>query len=66
MIAEKCHQEEWIKQKRKAFGNADPLIIEKVIKALTLLDSLIGRIFHSFLKAVRRCCYYFPSPSGFQ
>jgi len=40
MISEKCHKKDWIQQKRKEFGNADPLIIEKVIKALTLLDIL--------------------------
>ncbi len=48
MITEKCHRNEWIQQKRGEFGNADPLIIEKVIKAFTLLNRL-GRQKISFI-----------------
>jgi len=65
MIAEKCHQEEWIKQKRKAFGNADPLIIEKVIKALTLLDSLSRQDISFVFKGGTALLLLLPEPLRF-
>lgn len=41
MISAHSHSKEWIQQKRKELGDRhDPALIEKVIKALTLLEQL--------------------------
>lgn len=40
MISEVSQTEEWINSRRKLFNNADPILVEKVIKAFTLLEAL--------------------------
>jgi hypothetical protein len=65
MITKYCHQEEWIQQNRKNFGNADPLIIEKVIKALTLLDSLSRQDISFIFKGGTSLLLLLPKPLRF-
>lgn len=40
MIDSKCHTTEWIELKSKELGYSDKNLIEKVIRAFTLLDML--------------------------
>lgn len=65
MISEKCHQEDWIQKKRKEFGNADPLIIEKVIKAFTLLDALSRQKLSFVFKGGTALLLLLPEPLRF-
>lgn len=65
MIADHCHQESWIQQKREEFGNADPLILEKVIKAFTLLDGLSRQELSYIFKGGTALILLLPEPLRF-
>jgi predicted nucleotidyltransferase component of viral defense system len=65
MIAEKCHQENWIQEKRIEFGKADPLLIEKVIKAFTLLDTLVQQDLTFTFKGGTALLLLLPQPLRF-
>ena len=49
MITEKTHTEEWFKSIKNTFKKKDPSILERVIKALTLLEQLKLSGLHSFV-----------------
>lgn len=65
MIAKVSHSEEWIQDKRCTFNNADPMLVEKVIKALTLLDSLCEQNFDFIFKGGTSLLLLLPKPLRF-
>lgn len=65
MLAEISHNNEWIQEKRRIFNNADPLLVEKVIKALTLLDSLCEQDFDFIFKGGTSLLLLLPKPLRF-
>jgi hypothetical protein len=65
MITEKCHRKAWIHRQRTEFGNADPLIVEKVIKALTLLDGLSRQEISFIFKGGTALLLLLPEPLRF-
>jgi hypothetical protein len=42
-IADQCYQPEWIQAKRTELGGVDPLLLEKAIRALSLVGALAAR-----------------------
>lgn len=65
MIAEISHSDEWIQEKREEFNNADPLLVEKVIKALTLLDALCEQDLKFIFKGGTALLLLLPEPLRF-
>ncbi|SPE59269.1 hypothetical protein SBV1_3090003 [Verrucomicrobia bacterium] len=43
MVAEHCFTNAWQAQKREEIGGCDPVLLEKTIHALALLDALAAR-----------------------
>lgn len=64
MIAGISHTAEWIHKKRAEFNNGDPILVEKVIKALTLLEALNKRCNFIF-KGGTSLLLLLPSPLRF-
>ena len=49
MITDKTHTEEWLTDLRKKFKRKDPGILERVVKALTLLEQLVDSGLEDFV-----------------
>ena len=49
MITDKTHTEEWLAELRRKFKRKDPSILERVVKALTLLEHLVDSGLEDFV-----------------
>lgn len=62
MISPECHTREWILTHRDALAGADPLILEKAIFALTLLDALAATPLDFVFKGGTAILLHLPHP----
>jgi len=62
MISPKSHSAEWIHAQRESLAGADPLILEKAIFALTLLDSLASTNLDFTFKGGTALLLHLPTP----
>ena len=63
MISPSCHTVDWIESQRAGFGTADPIILEKAIYALTLLDLLATSDIEFVFKGGTALLLHLPRPN---
>ena len=62
MISPTSHTKEWIRQQQEEIGAADPIILEKAIYALTLLDALASSGLEFLFKGGTALLLHLPTP----